>query len=150
MSATVLGIKVHGNNTYTYNKDDRDIQQIIYTHEKIANAFQIRIDEQDKCIPILHAIPKMHKVPYKFWFIAGARNSSMKNISKLVQRALIFLRDHFRNYCRIAKSRGNIDLYWATDGSIQTVNDIKSITVKPNTTIFTTILQVFSQIYHMI
>jgi hypothetical protein len=115
----------------------RDIHQIINAHEKLAKTFRIQLDENDKCIPILHAVPKMHKTPYKFRFIAGARNSSMKNVSKLVQRALIFLRGHFRNYCRIAKSRGNKGLYWAIDGSIQTVNDMKSIKVKKNTTIFT-------------
>ena len=135
ISFDMNGIKVQGNDTY--NKDSRDINQIIHAHEKLANAFRIQLDKDDKCIPILHAIPKMHKVPYKFRFIAGARNSSMKNISKLVQRALIFLRRHFRNYCQIAKSRGNIGCYWATDGSIQTVNDMKSIRVQNNTTIFT-------------
>ena len=60
---------------------------------------------------------KLHKNPYKFRFIAGARHSTSKKASVILHRMLVFFKSHFLKYCQAVKKRSGITVAWTMDGS---------------------------------
>ena len=136
-----LGV-VFQNGTYnicgngTYILSDEKEEEIVKKHDKLLQTMDRTTEEEDKCVPILYAIPKMHKTPYKMRMIAGASKSSMKEVSVIVMRALLHMRNHLRNYCNLIKTRTGIKPYVAVDGSYQTISQLQKIKVKEDTKIY--------------
>jgi hypothetical protein len=70
-------------------------------------------------------IPKLHKSPYKFRFIAGARHSTMKQISTHLHYILRFLRNFLRNYCAKIQRLTGQRYFWSIDNSEMALNRIR-------------------------
>ena len=111
---------VKGNNVY--HIADNLETNILEKHRLCLQKYSLEIDQQNYCLPKLFAVPKLHKNPYKFRFIAGAHSSSFKPASVLLLAILNFLQKHFQNYCRRAQSNNNINLFWSIDNSSQAIN----------------------------
>ena len=71
--------------------------------------------------------PKLHKNPYKARFIAGARNSSIKQLSVYLNRALAVLKARFSCYCKSIYERTGINCDWSIDNSIQFIEHINNL-----------------------
>lgn len=59
----------------------------------------------DSKLPLIYALPKLHKSPNKFRFITGAYNSSMKPLSLELHTIFTFFKKHFINYINVVKTR---------------------------------------------
>ncbi len=103
------------------------LENIIDVHEDISADFGVKIKEEDKTLPMIFAIPKLHKTPYKFRFIAGARKSSMKSLSILLTRILSSLKQHHRNYCNSAANFSGTSMYWSVDSSLEALYKVKRV-----------------------
>ena len=73
--------------------------------------FNINITRSDKDLklPKLFWVPKLHKNPYKFRFIAGARNCrpTSERLSIRVNQGIKVIRENFHRYCKsIQKNTG--------------------------------------------
>ncbi|MCP4652601.1 MAG: hypothetical protein GY858_04375, partial [Candidatus Omnitrophica bacterium] len=77
------------------------LSNIITRHIRIAKYFNISISENCKKLPMLFAIPKLHKTPFKWRFIAGAKSSTMKALGLLLHYVLRHIRQHFANYDKV-------------------------------------------------
>ena len=76
-------------------------------------------------LPNFFAIPKLHKLPYKFRFIAGARCSSMKPLSMHLHYILRYLRNFLRNYCAKIQRLTGRRHFWSIDNSEMALNRIR-------------------------
>ncbi len=101
------------------------MEQLISSHDIMSAQLGVNLDEKNKTLPNIFAIPKLHKNPYKFRFIAGARKSSMKPLSLLLTKILKHLKQHFRNYCNAATFFG-ASMYWSIDSSLEALQQIKA------------------------
>ena len=91
---------------------------LIQSHQNYAEAeFNITIKNEDKTLPMIFAIPKLHKTPYKFRFIAGANKSSCKSVAILLARILSHFKEHFQNYCNVTEMRLGTPVYWSIENS---------------------------------
>ena len=115
-------MKINGNHTYKPVNDPGD--DIIAQHISFAKIFGVTITELNKKLPQLYCIPKLHKNPYKFRYIAGARHASTKQLSILLSTILKFLKDHFVNYCNIAQLHGAPPQYWSINNTQQMLNKV--------------------------
>ncbi len=84
-------------------------------------------------LPRLFATAKLHKDPYGWRFISGARLSSAKPFGVLLHKVLSRFKMHFSNYCQsIHRNSGN-QVYWSVSNSVQVVekltatNNVKAI-----------------------
>jgi hypothetical protein len=114
-----------GNEVYEYvgaSKTD-----ILYRHSSLLKRYGYTMEEEDNTLPKIFAIPKLHKNPYKFRFIAGARKSSIKQINVLLFRVLSFFQKHLSNYCRVLGSRGVPNAFWSIDNSLDIIGTLKRI-----------------------
>ncbi|MCP4653638.1 MAG: hypothetical protein GY858_09710, partial [Candidatus Omnitrophica bacterium] len=106
-----------------------DLQSILNKHRAYASYLGLVNKAEDEVLPTIFAVPKLHKSPYKFRFIAGAHKSSIKKLSLLLHRILHFLRTHLRNYAAIASRRTGKKFFWSVDNSeavIQLLSRAKS------------------------
>ena len=109
------GILQVGGNA-VYDVADKSFEQIVDAHNSSFWKYQGSITEKNRCLPRLFAIPKMHKNPYKFRFIAGARQSSLKVASVLLHRLLQFFKNHFMSYTTVIRQRAQIETCWTVKG----------------------------------
>ena len=78
-----------GKGNSTFVPCHKSLQDIISEHQEVlVNNFNIKSKEVNLCIPRLFWIPKLHKNPYKYRFIAGARQCSSKQLSVTVNSGL--------------------------------------------------------------
>ena len=77
----------------------KSLQVIISEHQEVSvHNFGIKCKEVNLCIPLLFLIPKLHKNPYKYRFIMGARQCSTKQLSVIVNSGLQVVREQFNKY----------------------------------------------------
>ena len=114
----------------TYAIDHRKIENIISQHcDDLYNLFKIRCKEENKKVARLYWLPKLHKTPYKFRFIAGARHSTTKSLSIKINKGLSVIRDHFRRYCEAIYNNSGINCFWSILSSVEFLDKMKSLKV---------------------
>ncbi len=150
--AKELGINVIsgyalGNKTY-HCITHQSSENIISTHQSFQANFGIKIPENEMILPCFYAIPKLHKNPYKFRFIVGAKKSSVKPISVLLQKILKLFRSHFLNYANKAKSYNSLNINWSINDSTQALNVVNKAIRKSGSN--TLITADFSTMYTML
>ena len=104
-----------------YSPINMDKNQLIKQHEIDSATFGVDVMEDNRTLPIIYAIPKLHKNPYKFRFIAGARKSSLKPVSILLTKILTYVREWFRRYCKNCNFNGS----WSINSSLEVLQAIK-------------------------
>jgi len=87
----------------------------------------VKIGENNMVLPTIFAIPKLHKNPYKFRFIAGARFSSIKSVSLLLTTILSFVKQHFENYCMKVEKFSGSKFYWSVCSSLQALKRLRCV-----------------------
>ena len=117
-----------GNVTYSPQQDNKE--EIIERHcKELSNIFKIDTTENNKILPKLFWIPKLHKNPYKFRFIAGARSCTTKSLSVMVNLGLKVVKDNFRNYCNAIFKNSGYDYFWSINSTQEFIRKINKVTV---------------------
>lgn len=104
-------IIVEGNNTYEPAGIDEDT---IYRKFNVYNQrwLQTETEEAEKILPRLFALPKLHKDPYKWRFIANGRVSPWKRLSLVATAILAKFIDHLEKYCATVKRSSGVNRFW--------------------------------------
>ena len=102
----------------TYAPVISSINDIIAEHcTALKDSFGITVKDKFMVLPKLFWIPKLHKNPYKSRFIAGARNSTSKDLAILVNKGLQLVRDKFSSYCLSIKHNSGVNAFWSINSS---------------------------------
>lgn len=134
----------HGNNVYEPMLNTEP-NTLIKQHIDISLKYGVTVPESDNKLAKIFCVPKLHKTPYKFRFIAGAKNCSTKPLSLFLASVLKKLKSHFYNYCAAASRSMGFMPYWSTTGSLQVlqsirnVNQVKHITTADFSTLYTSL-----------
>ena len=138
-----MGVQIDDNNavriqgTDVYKPTTHTYESLMDVHENIAHRYHVSIGENNKVIPMISGIPKLHKNPYKMRYLAGARLSSMKNVSILAHKVLKALQIVFRNYCnKISERETRINTYWSINNSTDAIRCLEKPTVIRNLATF--------------
>ena len=111
----------------TYSPVDRQSKEIIDNHNnKLSSLFGMTVNEVNSKLPKLFWIPKLHTSPYKFRFIAGARNCSTKELSVIVNKGLSVVRSQFKFYCDSIRRSSGFDCFWSVKSSEEFLIKIRS------------------------
>jgi len=135
-------IRVEGNDVYEPTAHTLDT--LTRRHAIIAARYHAAIGNDNMIIPLINGIPKLHKVPYKMRFLAGARLSTVKNVSIIAHKILKCLYTVFKNYCGVISDRGTRpNSFWSINNSsdaikcLQRPGTIKSLITLDFSTLFT-------------
>ena len=80
-----LRINTVNSNNPTYIPIDDSFETIMKSHNQFITSVGLEISEEDQ--NLLYWIPKLHKSPYKHWFIAGSSKCMTKDLSCLPHQA---------------------------------------------------------------
>lgn len=115
------------NGNITYSVSAKDESSIFNAHEKISKQFNLTLDIENKKTPSIFATAKMHKNPYAFRFITGARKSSTKPLSILAHFALKHIKAHLKAYCNVSESREKFNKFWSIDNNIDVISKLSKL-----------------------
>ena len=87
-------------------------EEILDNHKSALCSFGISTKNEELDLPSLYWIPKLHKCPYKQWYIAGSSKCSTKPLSKLLTSSLSAINAGLQSYCQTAYSRGGVNQMW--------------------------------------
>lgn len=114
-------IEYKGNDVYVPTNET--VATLIHKHGRMATNFGTTIGEENETVPLINATPKLHKDPYKMRYIAGARLSTMKNMSIIAHKILKCLHKVFKNYCSkiTHHSDRSLNSFWSINNSSQAI-----------------------------
>ena len=114
----------------TYSATTLREQDIVTDHKRMLyKKFGIRISKEDLCLPRIFWVPKLHKNPIKCRFIAGARHSSTRSLSKIVNKGLAVIKKHFMTYCEAIRKTTGFNHFWSINSTSDFLEKIRDNTV---------------------
>ena len=117
--------------TNTYIKSNETAPNILSRHNSEISSFSIPISKLD--LPTIYCIPKLHKSPYKFRYIANSSNCSTTILSRNLTSALTAIKEHVARYCETVLNRNDVNLFWSIKNSGDVIDKLKSINFQANT-----------------
>ena len=72
-------------------------KDIVNTHNTFIKSLGIELSDDDKILPYLYWIPKLHKSPVKHRFIAGSSKCTTKELSSLLTKILTVTKTGLEN-----------------------------------------------------
>ena len=131
----------------TYEKVDKSVDEVVDSHLEFLEKFNLRFTGKHKNLPRIYSIPKLHKNPYKFRFIAGSKFCSTKELSVLLTKGLQKIQEFWYNYCGRIEATSGINRFWITKNSTELLNTLlgnkkrrfEDITTWDFSTLYTTI-----------
>ena len=119
----------------TYNLTDFSASEVLDNHKSVLTSFGIQANSEELDLPYIYWIPKMHKNPYKYNFIAGSSKCSTKPLSILLTKLLTHIKQGLQKYCETAYSRSGVNQMWILKNSKELLDHLKS----PNFNLITNI-----------
>lgn len=98
------------NNTYTPVNFTKS--EIINNQSSVLSSFGIKISKEDRDLPSMYWLPKLHKSPYKQRYIAGSSKCSTKQISSLLTKIFTVIKNELETYSETIFSRKGIYQMW--------------------------------------
>ena len=89
---------------------------------------QIINEELHLCnLPSFYWMPKLHKNPYNYRFIAASHKCTTKPLSRFLNSALRLILKHFREYCLGIYRNTGVNAFWIVENSLEVLDSLRSI-----------------------
>jgi hypothetical protein len=70
-----------------------------YNHTSVLHSFGISIKDEERDLPSLNCIPKLHKFPYKQCYTAGSAKCFTKPLLKTLTYIISAVKIYIQSYC---------------------------------------------------
>ena len=132
-----LGINNVNISNPTYIPTDDSFETIVETHNQFITSVGLEMSEEDQNLPYLYWTPKLHKSPYKHWFIAGSSKCMTKDLSCLLTKVLSTIRDGLVRYCNTKTSHSGVNNMWILKNSTSLLSSLDQLDVCTATSVQT-------------
>ncbi|KAI1693311.1 reverse transcriptase (RNA-dependent DNA polymerase) domain-containing protein [Ditylenchus destructor] len=139
-------ISFSGNDTYELST--KDTTTIFSEYERVYRERKITANTEKLNIPLIFAIPKFHKVPIKYRFIAGAKTAISKPLNITIVRILEVVKNYIRNYCNQTKNRSGWNTYWSVNSSSIVANNLRNRKPRSDTLFCADFSNLFTSLPH--
>ena len=119
-----------GNPTYTHA--DRESIDIISENCEYTSRLGYDVSENDKILPIMYWIPKMHKSPMGHRFIIASKVCCTKKVSKSVSSAFKLIFGQVECFHRKAKFNSHYAKFWVLQNVDPVIDILKKINKRNN------------------
>ena len=113
--------------TYTEVNNLYDSENIINNHVKYYEKYNIEMEENCKILPFIHMLPKFHKNPIDFRYIAAAKRSSTKQISKILSSVLGLMLKSLKHHSKFKFKFKGTSSFWIADNKDDTLSYLNYI-----------------------
>tara|TARA_B110001454_G_C12718590_1_gene433685 strand:+ start:2018 stop:3712 length:1695 start_codon:yes stop_codon:yes gene_type:complete len=126
--AQELGVDTGSFRNETYCRVNQTEEELCAAlKDQIEDKFELSIPENYLQLPILHWIPKFHKNPIKYRFIAGSREKVLTILEIEIQKVLTLLESHFKNYCEVIRSNSGYKYFFSINNSKQALDMLNNV-----------------------
>ena len=119
----------------TYNLRVFSASEVLDNHKSVLTSFRIQTDNEEFNLPYIYWIPKMHKKPYKQWFVVGSSKCSIKPLSILLTKLLTHIKQGLQKDCETAYSKSGINQMWILKNSQELLDQL----ISPNFNLVTNV-----------
>ena len=123
-----FGVNNVNSNNPTYIPIDNSFETFVKSHNQFITSVELEMPEEDQNLPYLYWTPKLHKSPYKHWFIAGTGKCMTKDLSCLLAKLLSTLKDGLMRYCNTKTSRSGVNIMWFLKNSTGLLSSLTNLT----------------------
>ena len=95
------------------------------------------MSEEDQNLLYLYWTPKLHKSPYKHWFITGSSKCTTKDLSCLLNKVLSTIKVGLVRYCNTKTSRNSVNNMWILKNSTSLLSSLDLLDVRTATSVQT-------------
>ena len=120
--------KKNGSKTFKMLKSNQE--KIVKKHAKYMKYHDIPLADDQKSLPFLYWIPKMHKVPSKQQYIAASHSCSTKPLSKRITYCFKLIQQTSYNYCNTIKKTRGYNRMWIVNNSVEVLNHVSKCNKK--------------------
>ena len=131
-----LGLSDNQSNK-TYTPVSFSKREIIDNQTSVLSSFGIEITKEDKSLPSMYWLPKLHKSPYKQRYIAGSSKCSTKQLSILLTKILTVIKGGLKTFSETCYSRSGINQMWILKNSKTLLENLKSTSLRSVSSIST-------------
>ena len=136
-----LGINNNGYNnsdTYTWIKNTTT-DDLVSTHtDNLKKMFNIKVNDENKCLPSIYWLPKMHKNPIKSRFIIAAPICSIKPLSKSVTSIFKMFHQQIETYNKKCQFFTGVNTFWVTLNNQPVIRKMNKINLNKRAKCITT------------
>ena len=96
----------------------------------------VHVNDNDKTLPIIHCLPKIHKTPIVWRFFIASKTRSTKALSKVISK--VFKLDHhlMENFPNKSWFYSITKKIWVAQNSFQVINTLDNINTRKTQRIF--------------
>ena len=87
-------------------------EDIVNTHDTFMKSLGIELSNDDKQLPNLYWIAKLHKSPVKQRFIAGSSKCTTKQLFSLLTKIRTVIKTGPEKYCSIKTNHTEVNNMW--------------------------------------
>ena len=116
----------------TYKLQNVEKESIIQTNTLFCEKYKLAVSEDQKTLPIMYWIPKMHKNPVGTRFIVASSKCSTKPLSKAVSKAFKLIFNQMQNFHDKSKFYSNYKKFWVIENSFPIVEKLNKVNLKGN------------------
>ena len=110
------------NSTSTYELSIEEESDIIKNHTLFYKRFNIAVE--NKCLPFLHMLPKFHKNPIDYRYIAAGTKASTKCLAKILSAMLKLLSTTLQQYSKYKFKFDNTSAFWIVKNKEATLDHL--------------------------
>ena len=132
-----LGINNVNINNPTYIPIDDSLETIVKSHNQFITSVGLDMSEEDQNLQYLYWTPKLHKSPYKHWFIASSSKCTTKDLSYLLTKVLSTVKDGLVRYCHTKTSHNGVNNMWILKNSTSLLSSLDQLDVRTATSVQT-------------
>ena len=130
ISRILSEVGVPNGNNPTYNLMNRNHVDIINDNIDLCEKFGLETTDDDKCLPIMYWIPKMHKHPVDARFIIASAKCSTKPLSKVVTKVFKLLFNQTKNFHAKSKFYSKYNKFWVVENSGEVIKKLDNINAR--------------------
>ena len=120
------------NSSETYKVSDLNKEVIIQNNVEFCAKYNFKVSDEQKTLPIIYWIPKMHKTPIGSRFIVASSKCSTKPLSKAVSKAFKLIFEQVKNFHDKSTFYSNYKKFWAVNNSFPVIEKLTKINEKKN------------------
>jgi hypothetical protein len=114
----------------TYKNLKTSDANIVKRHVKYMSQHNIEVTDDQKRLPFLYWIPKMHKNPSKQRYIAASHSCSTKPLSKMITFCLKLIQQTHTNHCKTIAKNCGYERMWIVDNSMKVLEKLRDFNEK--------------------
>ena len=116
----------------TYCNSEKGVDEIVSENVEYTERLGHTISDDDKVLPIMYWIPKMHKTPMGHRFIVASKICCTKKVSKSVSNVFKLIFGQVESFHRKAKFNSHYQKFWVLQNVDPVIEILKKINKRKN------------------